>query len=368
MIRIATMIALATTACLTSPESDLGLDRLPAYQQDTGGGDKSDDANCTDAGYRTVIQAYFRSEAAADANPCKDGNDASYRIWAYVAGQKLEPVIRAYTEAADRRFAGSMTREQTKAAGTLDAATRDTLTLLAAIRPHHAGKIGLGAWRDELYAPAIAAATRPIGDGQPVPDARDQWSFEVTSFEDEWLGWIEQAMPDVTEPQAFAIWWEVTQQLFDDATRLATNSLAEQAAASAAFLERLAATRPSGAFDEDGAAFQDKLTRQMAVAYNALSPNLAKWRSAVTLKPSGGGKLSYKAWAVSFAEIAQVFNASVPSDEKRALFSLVISVRPCASGSEVDELVQRLSTGLAAAGNVSDGTPLSQVAVPTACP
>lgn len=369
--RLATVLLLSTAACLSSTGDDLGLDDLPAYDQDTGGG-KFDDANCTDVTYREFIKGYLRGESAADTNPCVQGNDASYRIWAYVAGEQLKPTLDAYRTAIIDRFQGHGSRDAVVAAGTLPADTKAMLAKLDAVKPAHAGKVGVAAWLEYVYKPALTQATGIIGSNNQVDiltHGMDQLTNEVTTFEDEWLGFAERAQPAATEPHAFTLWWDVAGPKLTDLTGpLATTSDARQKAVNEAFLARMKATRPAGAFDEDGATFQDKVTAKMASDYG-LSPKPAYYAPLVALRPTGGGKLAYATWAQSFAGIAQKFNTgfSAPSADQKALFQLVIDARPCGSGAEVDTIVQRLTTGLASAGNGPDGTPLAQLSVPTAC-
>jgi len=360
------LAALSTTACVTDSGDTVDLDGLPAYDQDTGAG-KGDDPNCSDVSYREFLQKFVANTAPAEDNPCKWGNDASYRIWAYVAGEQVKPMLAAYSAAQQKRFQGTGTREQAIAAGTLGEQAKAMLDRIAAIQPAHAGKVGFGAWRDFLYAPAIKAATQPVGLGQPLPDARDQWSNEITAFEEDWLAYIEAHQPQVTEAHSYTIWAEVAVPLYKGAIDTLSNTLAEQATVNNAFVERLGETHPAGAFDEDGAAYQSQVTTLVAADFTAITPQPARWETAGLLAPSGGGSLSYKTWAVQFANIAQVFNTSTRTDAQRKIFQLVIDARPCASGPAVDEVVQRLVTGLAAAGNGPDGTSLSNLSKPTAC-
>jgi hypothetical protein len=365
--RLAAVLLLSTAACLSGTGADLGLDDLPSYDQDTGGG-KGDDPSCTDVAYREFIQGYMRGDQAAEANPCTFGNDASYRIWAYVAGEQLEPMFDAYGAAQTKRFNSQLGREQTAAAGTLDQATMAMLTKLEAIRPAHAGKVGVGAWVEYLYKPALDRATQPVGTNAGTPDSRDQWSNEVTTFEEEWLGFAERTQPASTEPHAYTIWWGAAGPKYTGATAAIANTLAEQAAVNTAFVARLGTTKPAGTFDEDGATFQTELTTKMAASYAAITPTPAAFQGALALKPSGGGPMSYKTWASAFASIAVEYNARTRGDAQRELFTQIIALRPCGAGPDVDTVVGHLTTGLASAGNGPDGTTtLSQLSVPTAC-
>lgn len=365
--RLATLLLASTAGCLSATGDDLGLDDLPSYDQDTGGG-KGDDPNCTDVSYRAFIQGYLRGEATAEANPCTFGNDASYRIWAYVAGQQLKPMLDAYDATQVKRFNSQATREQVVAAGTLDASARTMLTKLEAIRPAHAGKVGVGAWVEYLYKPALDRAAQSVGANTVTPDSRDQWANEITTFEEEWLAFAERAQPSSTEPHAYTIWWSAAGPKFAKATDTLATSNAEQAAINTSFVARLGATKPAGTFDEDGATFQKEFTAKMGASYTSSTPVVAAWQGAPALKPSGGGPLSYKLWATTFSTIAVDFNARTRSDAQRDLFTRIIALRPCASGPDVDTVVQRLTTGLAAAGSDPSGTPLAQVSVPVACP
>ena len=358
------LLILLAAACVAQ-ESELDLDGLPTYDSDSGAG-KGDDANCTDASYRAFIVPYLRGEAAADANPCTWGNDASYRIWVYLVGEQLKPLRDRYTQAIQKRFQNQATREQVVAAGTLDDATRAKLAQLLAVKPAHAGKVGFGAWRDYAYEPALALAICGVGSQVLTSDAIDQLSRQIMPFEDEWLGFVERAQPEMTEPMSFAIWWMVVEASFRD-TR-SPLSTGTQEPIDLAYVQRLVTTRPAGGFDDDGASFQSAITAGLAEAFGTTSPKLAAWREGAKMQPRGGGPRSYKAWAVPFAAIAQDFNTRTRTAEQRELFQLIIAARPCGSGPEVDELAQRLTTGLASAGNDPSGTPLATLAVPVACP
>jgi len=107
-----------------------------------------------------------------------------------------------------------------------------------------------------------------------------------------------------------------------------------------AFGARLGATHLGGAFDEDGTTFQTAVTTGIASSYASLTPTVASWRGALELRPSGGGKGSYLAWASTFANIAVDFNARPHGDAQRALFQLIIDVRPCGAGPEVGVIGQ----------------------------
>jgi hypothetical protein len=362
--RLAAVLLVASVSACVTDGSEIDLDALPPYDTDT----KADNSSCTDAAYRTFLQTYFAGAANAGDNPCKWGNDASYRIWAYVAGEKLAPMLEAYNAAATKRFNGQITREQAAAAGTLTPVTRATLDKLAKIRPAHAGKVGVGAWREYLYKPAFDAATRPIAVNQPLPDARDQWTNEVTAFEEEWLAFVERSQPKATEPHAFTIWWQVVESRVKDATASSASSIAEQAAVHQTFMARLAEIRPAGAFDDDAVTFQTAVTSAIAMNYASTTPMPEKWRDTIKLRPTGGGAKSFATWATAFADVAVEFNARTRTDAQRELFALLITSRPCASGPDVDTIVQRLTTGLASAGTDPSGNSLSAVAVPVACP
>lgn len=365
---IALAIVLSTsgllTACADSADS-VNLDGLDAYDQDTGGG-KGDDPNCSDASYREFIQPYMRGEATADANPCTWGNDGSYRIWAYVVGQQLKPTLDRYGAAITQRFNNAINRDQVAAAGTVDAATRKTLMSLLAIKPAHAGKVGFGAWNEYAFAPAFQLAMRPVDSKVLTPDSIDQLPRQVMSFEDEWLGYVERARPEMTEALGFTIWWQTVESSFRDSH--GTSSTGTQAPIDQTFRERLTATHPDSTFDADGEAFQTAIVAAAAADYTSPEPRVTTWNEAIKMKPRGGGPASYKAWAVSFVTIAPDFNARTHSAAQADIFSSIIAARPCASGPDVDAIVQRVTTALAAAGNDPSGTPLAQDAAPVACP
>ena len=365
--RVAALLLASTAACLSGTDDDLQLDDLPSYDEDTGGG-KADDPNCTDVSYRAFIKSYMRDDAPATANPCPNGNDASYRIWTYVAGQKLKPMFDAYDTARRKRHSNLVTRDQVIAAGTIDETTMEVLTKLEAVQPAHAGRIGVQAWITYLYKPALDRATMSVGTSQLSPDSRDQLSNEITSFEEPWLGFVERAQPIATAPKAWALWWTAAKLHFADATSSMSNTFADHATINAAFVARLGETKPAGAFDEDGATFQTEFTTKMGASYKSSTPSAAPWMGSLPLKPSGGGILSYKTWASTFATIAADFSSRTRGDAQRDLFKQIIALRPCGSGSEVDVLATKLETRLATAGNDPSGTPLSEVAVPTACP
>lgn len=358
----ALLAAFATTACVT--EGADSLDELPIYDQDTGGG-KFDDANCTDETYRTFIRGYMAGTEEATANPCVSGNDASYRIWAYLAGDTLKPMLAAYQDAKSKRFNGNASKADVIAAGTLSETAKASLAKLEAIRPANAGRVGVAAWLEYLYTPAFTAATPIVGGDQAalLTEGLDQHPFEITAFEEEWLGFAERNQPTATEGHAFTLWWNATKPTVDDLSNPFASTSEAEASTRATFLERLAATRPAGAFDEDQTTFQTEVTTKIAAEYNVLG-DTAKYAASIALKPAGGGAVSYKTWAVAFAGIAQRYTAAA-NDKQKAIFQQVIDLRPCASGPDVDTLVTRLAV-LTAVG--PDGvTPMATSAVPTAC-
>lgn len=364
--KLAAVLLLSTAACLSSGSDDLGLDDLSSYDQDTGGG-KGDDPNCSDATYRTFVQGFMAGTAKAEENPCKWGNDASYRIWAYVAGEQLRPMFEAYGDAQSKRFHNQVTRDQVVKAGTLTMQVKDRITALATIRPAHAGKVGIGAWEEFLYKPALSVATRPVGTDQLTPEAREQWTNEVTAFEDEWLAYVEHAMPQVTEANGWAIWWQLVGATYAGANDQAANTIADQAAVNKKLVDRLAATKPAGAFDEDMTVFQSEFTAKIADDYRAGRTYTNRWYGTSAIKPTGGGLSSYRAWASTFAAVAVDYNAKAHSFEEKVLVNTIINSRPCASGPDVDMIVQRLQTGLAQAGNSPESGPFSALAKPVAC-
>lgn len=365
--RLATLLLLSASACVAQGGEDLNLDGLPSYDADTGGG-KGDDPNCTDASYREFIQGYFKSELNADANPCVWGNDASYRIWAYAAGEQLKPMLSAYSDAALARYDSGGTKDSVIAAGTLDDATRGKLEALEAIRPAHAGKVGAAAWIEYLYGPSLDGATSIVASGNIIElqtYGPDQYATQITPFEDEWLSFAERNQPVATEAFAYTQWWPVVQKPLESATHLPT-ALEPQKTINATFVSRLAATHPAGAFDEDQTTFQTEVTAKLAASYGYFDPS--EWAAKLTLQPSGGGIASYTAWATAFGQMLGDFTGFAgPSDEDKQRMQLVIGAKPCASGPDVDALVQRLTTNLASAGNAPDGTPWTQVIVPVAC-
>lgn len=361
------LLAASTAACVTE-SVDLNLDDLPSYDESTGAG-KADDANCTDETYRTFIQAYFAGTSAADTNPCTWGNDASFRIWAFVAGQQLAPTLDAYGTSITKRFNRQASKEQVIAAGTLDEATRAALAKLEAIRPTYAGRVGFAAWRDSLYKPTFDVAIRPVGS-QSLEDGIDQRSNEVTEFENEWLAFAERSQPIATEKLAFAIWWEhIGPTVKELSGPISVAASVEERERNATLMTRIATTRPAGAFDEDALTFQAEIVAKIAGDYMFATDvsTAERWAPAATLKPIGGGPLSYKAWASTYANLAVEYNTRARNDGQRAIFELLRDARPCGSGPDVDELVTRLTTALANAGNDPAGTPLAQTIVPTAC-
>lgn len=353
-------------ACVSGADDDLGLDDLSSYDEDTGGG-KADDPNCTDVSYRAFIKDYMRDAAEASANPCPNGNDASYRIWAYAAAQKLKPMFTAYAAARSKRHNNLITREQAMAAGTVGEDTLDELAKLEAVKPAHAGRVGVTAWIQYLYKPGIDVATMSVGSNRIATDSRDQYSNEITSFEEPWLDFIERAQPIATAPKSWALWWTAAEPHFADATSSMSNSSPEHAVVNTAFVARLGETKPAGTFDEDGVAFQTEFTTKIGASYKSLTASATPWMGSLPLKPSGGGILSYKTWANTFSTIAAEFNSRSRNETQRELFKQVIALRPCGSGTEVDTLSQKLVTRLANAGVDPSGKPLASVAVPTAC-
>jgi hypothetical protein len=360
---------LALTACVGTHD-DLGLDDLPPYDQDTGGG-KGDDPNCTDESYRAFIPGYLRDEVKADANPCAWGNDASYRIWAYVAGEQLKPMLEAYRAASNKRASARGTRDEVIAAATLSDETKVMLQKLEQIKPAHAGKVGVAAWLEFLYKPTLEQASGIVSSLDTsviITEGVDQMKHEITPFEDEWLGFAERAQPTATEEHSFTLWWQlVGPKLSDPLGPLSTTIFdAKQKAIDATYVTRLASIRPAGPFDADGQTFHADVTAKIAADYG-FSGNPDRFAGMVPMRPTGGGPLSYAAWAQPFVAVAQKYSAGTPSEVEKRSFQLIIDARPCGSGPEVDAIVQRLKTGLATAGNAPNGTPLAVVAVPTAC-
>jgi hypothetical protein len=357
--RLAAVLTCALAACASQSDP---IDDLPSYDGDTGGG-KFDDPNCTDASYRAFLKDYLASKVQADASPCPNGNDASYRLWAYAVSLQLQPIDDRYFDAIQQRAHGG-SAEAVVAAGTLDPAARTMLQRLQLIKPKNAGKVGVGAWVEYLYQPALQSAT--IAVGSVASGQTDQRPREVTSFEAEWLGYVEQARPNAVEAGGWAIWWSIAGDTFEDVRHDAVANDAQKAI-DQAWLGHLAAAAPVSTFDADGAAFQGAITQGASDDYTSSVPSPASWQAALLFNPKAGGILSYKTWASAFAEIAPSFNDSTHSDAQSKLLDVIVAARPCASGTDVDTLVARLRTGLASAGADGSGRSLADDAVPVAC-
>jgi hypothetical protein len=373
-MRLATSLlcSLLAVGCVDS-ESD-PLAGLDPYASDSGG--SKADGDCTDATYRAFVVPYVKSVAtstldqlktAADANPCKAGNDASYRIWSYLAKQQLDPLDERYFDAIQQRQNGQATADQVTAAGKMDQSARTMLQALALVRPAGAGKVGMGAWMNDLYQPALQTTTIAVGTLVFSGTGPDQLPREITADEQEWLGFVEAAQPKLVEANGWAIWWEVAGPTADDVHNNHAGATQAQLDIDAAWLTRLAQEAPKSSFDVDGAAFQNAVTQSISDDFTSSVPQPELWKAELAIAPGAGGPLSYKAWASQFAENAQSFNDSTPSASAVALMADIVAAKPCAAGPDVDMLVTKLKNGLASAGDDGSGHALADDVTPAAC-
>jgi hypothetical protein len=342
--RLAYALVLASACATTAPDP---FDGLSPYEADTGGG-KFDDPSCTDASYRAFMKDYLADAAAADANPCKQGNDASYRIWSYALKQELRPVIDRYSDAIDAR-ASYGDAALVAPAGTLDDATRAAVAKLMVVKPAHAGKVGYQAWLDDLYAPAVQDATAVVG---PI-GITDQPLYQITPYENEWLTMVEAAAPAMVEGGSWEKWWGVVGDSFDSIhNEFPVDDIGT------AWVARLAKTAPASTFDEDGAAFQAHITDDIDQDFSASVDHGALYQTALAMKPAGGGPLAFKAWASKLSDVGAVYDADQHTDLQQKAVDLIIAAKPCGAGPDVDAIAARLA---------SLPAPLAAAATPTAC-
>jgi hypothetical protein len=328
-------ILIVLTACAASPDP---FADLPPYDADTGGG-KFDDPNCSDESYRAFLRDYLDGKAEADATPCKFGNDASYRIWSYAVKQKLAPLRDAYDDATAQRQAGAISKDDVAKAGTLDDATRAALDKLRLVRPANAGKVGVKAWIDDLYAPAVQSVTMAVG---PLFGANDQNSLEVTPYEAEWFDYISAARPTPTEAGTWKLWWDAAGDTFEGLKNAEYDESAAQL--NAAWFAELAKGEPATKLDPDAAEFQTRVVQEIADDSTATHPRLDAWQQVLALQPPGGGPLAYKAWASAFRSVASLYDPDSHTDNEQAILDLLIQARPCGSGPQVDAIVKTLQS------------------------
>ncbi|HEY4177364.1 MAG TPA: hypothetical protein VGM90_11045 [Kofleriaceae bacterium] len=353
------ILAVLTTACAVDQSEPFG--DLPAYDEQTGGDGKADDGTCTDETYRAFLTDYQAKTVTADANPCKGGNDASFRLWSFALGQQMQPLFDR-----TRAIGGSdtVTAEAIKDAASLTATERDALAALMLVRPESTGLVGATEWT-KVYKTAFGLASASIGPAAAPVDP----AHRVTAYEAEWLTLIETSRPKMNEAGSYDVWFAVHKdRLSSMNTTALVHPSSPLADGEAAFVAEIAKAVPSSSFDVDAVAFQSDVAMGVHNLYRSTkfgsAPTGAQIELAQTLpalRPAGGGPKAYAAWATAFATD---FNLVQPSTETPLLKTL-LAMKPCGMGPDADTAYSSLTTAM----NFRTGMRYDRADIgPSACP